>query len=337
MELFCKKRYSRFSIDSNRMIPTTKQPPNPTLKNDLLLRAARGEEVERPPVWLMRQAGRILPEYRAVRAAMGGFKDLVETPARASEVTIQPVDLLGVDAAIIFSDILVVPEAMGLPYELVEKVGPRFPEVVRNATDLDRLRKDVDPQVHLNYVLEAIRITKLDLQNRVPLIGFCGAPWTIFCYMVEGKGSKDWALPRRMLWEQPAFAHALLDAITDTSIAYLEAQVDAGVDLVQIFDSWARGVYDATSSEDMRCIEPVGAGHDVRQRRRTFVASIGGFVMPDAWLGLANGSTKSTQHGWRRKVTPRKPGPLHTLCCTRSDSEKNVGDALRFWGAAPHR
>ncbi|MDE0870890.1 MAG: uroporphyrinogen decarboxylase [Flavobacteriales bacterium] len=221
------------------MMPNTKQPPNPTLKNDLLLRAARGEEVERPPVWLMRQAGRILPEYRAVRAAMGGFKDLVETPARASEVTIQPVDLLGVDAAIIFSDILVVPEAMGLPYELVEKVGPRFPEVLRNATDLDRLRKDVDPQVHLNYVLEAIRITKSDLKNRVPLIGFCGAPWTIFCYMVEGKGSKDWALPRRMLWEQPAFAHALLDAITDTSIAYLKAQVDAGVDLVQIFDSWA--------------------------------------------------------------------------------------------------
>lgn len=211
----------------------------PPIKNDLLLRAARGEEVERPPVWLMRQAGRILPEYRAVRAQMGGFKELVETPERACEVTVQPVDILDVDAAIIFSDILVVPEAMGLPYELIEKVGPRFPRVVRQASDLKQLRLDADPEEHLAYVLEAIRLTKGALNGRVPLIGFCGAPWTIFCYMVEGKGSKDWALPRRMLWEQPGFAHALLDAITDVSIAYLKAQVRSGVDLVQIFDSWA--------------------------------------------------------------------------------------------------
>jgi uroporphyrinogen decarboxylase len=216
--------------------PPTAQAP---LQNDLLLRAARGEEVERPPVWLMRQAGRILPEYRAVRAKMGGFKDLVESPPHASIVTIQPVDLLRVDAAIIFSDILVIPEAMGLPYELVEKVGPRFPEVVRTHQDLKRLRPEVDPEVHLDYVLNAIRQTKRDLAGRVPLIGFCGAPWTIFCYMVEGKGSKDWALPRRMLWEQPTFANALLDSITEASIRYLQAQVRAGADLVQIFDSWA--------------------------------------------------------------------------------------------------
>lgn len=207
--------------------------------NDLLLRAARGEKVERSPVWLMRQAGRILPEYREVRAKMGGFKDLVESPIHASEVTIQPVDLLGVDAAIIFSDILVIPEAMGLPYQLVEKVGPRFPNVVRSSQDLKRLRDEVKPEIHLSYVLNAIRQTKKDLVGRVPLIGFCGAPWTIFCYMVEGKGSKDWALPRRMLWEQPSFANELLDSITEASIAYLKAQVHAGADLVQIFDSWA--------------------------------------------------------------------------------------------------
>ena len=227
------------------------QPEHAPLQNDLLLRAARGEAVERPPVWLMRQAGRILPEYRAVRAKMGGFKDLVESPVHASEVTIQPVDILGVDAAIIFSDILVIPEAMGLPYELVEKVGPRFPEVVRTVQDLKRLRTNVDPEVHLSYVLDAIRQTKRDLAGRVPLIGFCGAPWTIFCYMVEGKGSKDWALPRRLLWEQPAFAHALLDSITEASIAYLQAQVKAGADLVQIFDSWAGVLSDGLYAEFM--------------------------------------------------------------------------------------
>jgi uroporphyrinogen decarboxylase len=227
------------------------QPEHAPLQNDLLLRAARGEAVERPPVWLMRQAGRILPEYRAVRAKMGGFKDLVESPVHASEVTIQPVDILGVDAAIIFSDILVIPEAMGLPYELVEKVGPRFPEVVRTVQDLKRLRTNVDPEVHLSYVLDAIRQTKRDLAGRVPLIGFCGAPWTIFCYMVEGKGSKDWALPRRLLWEQPDFAHSLLDSITEASIAYLQAQVKAGADLVQIFDSWAGVLSDGLYAEFM--------------------------------------------------------------------------------------
>ena len=220
-------------------------------QNDLLLRAARGEEVERPPVWLMRQAGRILPEYREVRAKMGGFKDLVESPIHASEVTIQPVDILNVDAAIIFSDILVVPEAMGLTYELVENVGPRFPKVVRSNADLKRLRPEVIPEVHLAYVLDAIRQTKKDLAGRVPLIGFCGAPWTIFCYMVEGKGSKDWSLPRRMLWEQPAFAHSLLDSITEASILYLQAQVRAGADLVQVFDSWAGVLSDGLYREFM--------------------------------------------------------------------------------------
>ena len=206
--------------------------------NDLLLRALKGEAVERPPVWMMRQAGRTLPEYRAVRAEAGGFKDLLMHPDRAAEVTLQPIDAYGVDAAILFSDILVVPEAMGLPYNLVEKVGPRFPETIRSRADLDRLR-EVDPGTDLKYVLDAIRVILDHLHGRVPLIGFSGAPWTIFCYMVEGKGSKDWTLARRMLWEDPQLSDALLSAITQATKAYLHAQIDAGVHVVQIFDSWA--------------------------------------------------------------------------------------------------
>ncbi len=155
------------------------------LKNDLILRAARGEKIERTPVWLMRQAGRILPEYRAVRESVSGFIELAKTPELAAEVTIQPVDLLGVDAAIIFSDILVIPEAMNLPYEMVEKRGPWFPKTVSTLADLKQL-KVADGEADLDYVIQAIKITKKELNGRVPLIGFAGAPWTIFSYMVEG-------------------------------------------------------------------------------------------------------------------------------------------------------
>ncbi len=207
-------------------------------KNDLFLRAARGEATERTPVWLMRQAGRILPEYRALRARLSGFKELVETPALAAEVTIQPVDALDVDAAIIFSDILVVPDAMGLPYEMVEARGPLFPNVIKTAADVARLRV-ADPHEHLGYVLEALRITKKALNGRVPLIGFAGAPWTILAYMVEGHGSKTFSKARRMLYQEPALAHTLLEKITATTIAYLQAQVEAGAQVVQVFDSWA--------------------------------------------------------------------------------------------------
>ncbi|KEO73346.1 uroporphyrinogen decarboxylase [Anditalea andensis] len=208
------------------------------LQNDLLLRAARGEKVERTPVWLMRQAGRILPEYRAVRDSVSGFIELAQTPELAAEVTIQPVDLLGVDAAIIFSDILVIPEAMGLPYEMVEKRGPWFPNTIKSAADLKKLRI-ADGNTDLGYVVEAIKNTKRDLNGRVPLIGFAGAPWTIFAYMIEGSGSKTFSKARAMLYTQPEMSHQLLQMITDSTINYLKAQITAGVDLVQIFDSWA--------------------------------------------------------------------------------------------------
>ena len=208
------------------------------LQNDLLLRAAKGEPVERTPVWLMRQAGRILPEYRAVRESVSGFIELAQTPELAAEVTIQPVDHLGVDAAIIFSDILVIPEAMGLPYEMVEKRGPWFSNTVNSTADLKKLRI-ADGANDLSYVIKAIEITKKNLNGRVPLIGFAGAPWTIFAYMVEGSGSKTFSKARQMLYTQPSFSHELLQMITDSTINYLQAQVKAGADLIQVFDSWA--------------------------------------------------------------------------------------------------
>lgn len=208
------------------------------IKNDLLLRVIKGEKVERTPVWLMRQAGRILPEYRTVRNSVSGFIELAQTPDLAAEVTIQPVDLLGVDAAIIFSDILVVPEAMGLPYTMVEKKGPWFPKTVSRLSDLKGLHI-AEPKEDLNYVLEAIKITKRALNGRVPLIGFAGAPWTILAYMVEGSGSKTFSKARAMLYQHPELAHQLLDMITNSTIKYLKAQIEAGANLVQVFDSWA--------------------------------------------------------------------------------------------------
>jgi uroporphyrinogen decarboxylase len=207
------------------------------LQNDLLLRAARGEKTERTPIWLMRQAGRILPEYRVVREKCGGFKQLVETPELASEVSIQPVDILGVDAAIIFSDILVIPEAMGLPYQMVESKGPWFEKTIESGADIDKLR--IAEASDIQYTTDAIALTKKELAGRVPIIGFAGAPWTILSYMVEGKGSKTFSKAKKFLYTQPALAHKLLEKITLSTINYLKGQIAAGANIVQVFDSWA--------------------------------------------------------------------------------------------------
>lgn len=207
------------------------------LQNQLLLQVARKEQAERTPVWLMRQAGRVLPEYRRVREAAGDFKTLVKTPELAAEVTIQPVTILGVDAAIIFSDILVIPEAMGLNYEMEEKRGPIFPSKISSPADLKNIH--IAEAAELDYVFQAIRITKRELNGKVPLIGFAGAPWTIFSYMLEGAGSKTFSAAKKALYTQPEFSHQLLDMITQSTIHYLRAQVEAGADIIQIFDSWA--------------------------------------------------------------------------------------------------
>jgi uroporphyrinogen decarboxylase len=207
------------------------------IKNDLLLRAALQQPVERIPVWLMRQAGRILPEYREVRKKSGGFKNLVETPELAAEVTIQPVDILGVDAAIIFSDILVIPQAMGLQYEIVEEKGPWFDHPVKSQSDIAKLK--IAEADDLQYVMDAISLTKKNLNNSVPLIGFAGAPWTILSYMIEGKGSKTFSEAKKFLYTQSESAHILLEKITKSTINYLKGQINFGADIVQIFDSWA--------------------------------------------------------------------------------------------------
>jgi uroporphyrinogen decarboxylase len=209
-----------------------------TLKNNLLIKAAWGEKTERTPVWVMRQAGRILPEYLAIRNRLANFKELVTNPELAAEVTIQPVNALEVDAAIIFSDILVIPDAMGLPYEMVEKRGPVFPKTIRQASDLSQI-KIADPSEDLSYVTDAIKIVKRELNGRVPLIGFAGAPWTIFSYMTEGSGSKTFSKSRRLLYTEPEMSHNLLDMITESTIRYLNKQIEVGADIVQVFDSWA--------------------------------------------------------------------------------------------------
>ena len=207
------------------------------LKNDLLIKAAKGLDVSRPPIWLMRQAGRVLPEYRATRSKAKNFLDFVKNPELACEVSIQPVDILGVDAAIIFSDILVIPEAMGLPYQMIEAKGPWFENTIKTKFDVDALK--IADANDLNYVIKAIELTKKELNNRVPLIGFAGAPFTIFAYMIEGSGSKTFSKAKQFLYTQPELAHQLLDKITQSTIHYLKAQVEAGADLIQIFDSWA--------------------------------------------------------------------------------------------------
>src|SRR6187401_3442281 len=208
------------------------------LKNDLLLKALRGEKVERPPVWMMRQAGRYLPDYIKIREKYDFFTR-VQTPELACEITLQPVDQIGVDAAIIFSDILVIPHAMGLEVLLEEGKGPVLPKTIQSAADVDALITDTaETNGHLQYMERSLKMTKEALAGRVPLIGFAGAPWTILCYMVEGKGSKTFDKAKAFCYTQPDAAHALLQKITDTTISYLKGQIAAGADTVQVFDSW---------------------------------------------------------------------------------------------------
>lgn len=206
------------------------------IKNDLILKALKGEPTERTPVWMMRQAGRYLPEYMVLRKKYGFF-ERCQTPELACEITLQPVDIIGVDAAILFSDILVVPQAMGLEVQLIESVGPILPDPIKTSSDLNRVFVP-DIEESLSYVFDAIKLIKQGLDNRVPLIGFAGAPWTLLCYMVQGKGSKTFDAAKIFCYTEPALAHQLLQMITDTTIGYLKAQAKAGADIVQIFDSW---------------------------------------------------------------------------------------------------
>lgn len=206
------------------------------LQNDLFIKAALSQQTERPPVWMMRQAGRFMPEYWEIKNKYS-FLEMCKTPEIAADVTMLPVDLLGIDAAILFSDILVTAEAMGGDLSFEQGVGPRFSNPVRSFVDAEKL--SVDCLDKLQYVADAIKVIQERLNRRIPLIGFAGAPFTILSYLVEGASSKDFKLTKLMLNNEPELAHLILQKIADLTIAYLNMQIDAGVNAVQLFDSWA--------------------------------------------------------------------------------------------------
>lgn len=208
-----------------------------SLKNDRFLRALRREPTDTTPIWVMRQAGRYLPEYRATRARAGSFMGLAQHPEFACEVTLQPLARFELDAAILFSDILTIPDAMGLGLSFAAGEGPQFAHPLRDAAAIDKLAvPDMDGE--LRYVMDAVRLIRRELDGRVPLIGFSGSPWTLACYMVEGSGSRDFATLKAMCWNEPALAHHLLDTLARAVAAYLIAQAHAGAQALMVFDTW---------------------------------------------------------------------------------------------------
>jgi uroporphyrinogen decarboxylase len=209
----------------------------PELKNDRFIRALLRQPVDVTPVWMMRQAGRYLPEYRAIRKKAGDFMTLCKTPELACEVTMQPVDRYPLDAAILFSDILTIPDAMNLGLQFTAGEGPQFDKPVRSSADVDKLFIP-DPENELRYVMDAVRLIRKTLDGRVPLIGFSGSPWTLATYMVEGSGSKEFGVVKCMMFDQPKIMHKLLDLLAQSVIAYLNAQIAAGAQAVMIFDTW---------------------------------------------------------------------------------------------------
>jgi uroporphyrinogen decarboxylase len=227
------------------------------LKNDLLLRALLRQPVERTPVWMMRQAGRYLPEYRATRERAGSFLKLCTTPELACEVTLQPLARFPLDAAILFSDILTIPHALGLGLRFETGEGPRIDRPVRSHADVARLGIP-DPEIELRYVLDAVRLIRRELGGRVPLIGFAGSPWTVGTYIVEGGGSREFARIKTLLYDEPATLHALLEKLARATLLYLNAQIAAGAQAVMIFDTWGGALsparYREFSLEYMRVI-----------------------------------------------------------------------------------
>src|ERR1700726_1451577 len=208
-----------------------------TLNNDLLLRALLREPTPRRPIWLMRPAGRYLPEYRTTRERAGGFLEMCTNPEIACEITMPPVDLFPVNSAILFSDILTIPHAMNLGLDFEAGEGPKFEHPVRTPADIDRLAVP-DPGRELKYVIDAVALVRRELRGRVPLIGFAGSPWTVATYMVEGGGSKTFGRIKRMMYESPQDLHRLLDVLARSTILYLNAQIAAGAQVVMVFDTW---------------------------------------------------------------------------------------------------
>lgn len=218
------------------------------IKNDRILRAIRRQPVDVTPIWIMRQAGRYLPEYREIRQKAGSFLTLCKTPELACQVTLQPLNRFPLDAAILFSDILTIPDAMGLGLYFQEGEGPAFHHPVRAERDVQALGVP-DPEISLRYVLDAIRLIQHELAGKVPLIGFCGSPWTMACYMVEGKANKAFPMIQALRQEQPRLLHQLLDILARSVSEHLSAQIKAGVQIVKIFDTWG-GMLDTENYQE---------------------------------------------------------------------------------------
>lgn len=253
------------------------------LANDRLLRALLREPVDRTPIWIMRQAGRYLPEYRATRARAGSFMDLCQNPELACEVTMQPLARFPLDAAILFSDILTVPDAMGLGLYFETGEGPRFRDPVRSLADIERLPVP-DPEQELRYVMDAVRLIRRELNGSVPLIGFAGSPWTLATYMIEGAGSRDFAETKRILYGEPQAMHALLQKVSAAVSIYLQAQIRAGAQAVMIFDTWGgsltpRHYREFSLAYMQRIIDDLPREHDGRRVPVTLFTKGGG-----AWL-----------------------------------------------------
>lgn len=207
------------------------------MKNDRLIKALLKQPVDCTPIWIMRQAGRYLPEYKNTRAKAGSFLNLCKTPELACEVTLQPIKRFDLDAAIIFSDILTIPNAMGMDLNFIEGEGPVFNNPLRNKSQIENL-KIPEPEIDLKYVMDAIRLVTYELDNKIPLIGFAGSPWTLACYMVEGGASKEFNNIKKMLYSEPSLLHQLLNLLTSATILYLNAQITAGARVVMVFDTW---------------------------------------------------------------------------------------------------
>ena len=230
------------------------------LKNDRFLRALLREQVDVTPVWMMRQAGRYLPEYRELRSRAGDFMALCQNPQLACEVTLQPLERFPLDAAILFSDILTIPDAMGLGLHFASGEGPRFHQPLRTLADIERLSVP-DPEKDLGYVMDAVRAIRYELNGRVPLIGFSGSPWTLATYMIEGRGTKDFRRIKAMMYGQPEQLHLLLDILAESVIAYLNGQIKAGAQAVQIFDTWGGVLSPACYQEfSLRYMQKIIAG-----------------------------------------------------------------------------
>jgi uroporphyrinogen decarboxylase len=289
----------------------------PPLKNDLLLRALLREPTERTPIWMMRQAGRYLPEYREVRRQAGDFLDLCQNPDLACEVTLQPIDRYPLDAAILFSDILTVPHAMGLGLHFVSGEGPVFSSPVRVAADVDALPVP-DPEQELRYVMDAVRLIRRQLDGRVPLIGFAGSPWTVGTYMVEGGSSKNFALIKGLIYADPTLAHRLLARVTEATVLYLNAQIAAGAQAVMVFDTWGGALapreYREFSLRYMaQIVESLTREHDGRRVPVVLFTKGGG-----AWLAdMADTGCDALGVDWT---------------CDLADARARVGDRVALQG-----